>query len=364
MNPRARVFLVTLLLAAGLLGLGLFAFSREPMPLPVEPTATPTVPTPTETHVARINQQLLRREELATAYAIDHALSSLLGQPTPTSEGVLERQVNAALVAQAAEDAGFAVEPLSATATLSHFVAGQPFDVAALTTTLAHYGIAPETFAAYYQQLHLVDRFTQQAAQAQGLDVAAYVADLQAQSEIELFPDHLPTLTPPPPTATPSPTPSPSPTATPLPVERGTATGDYAPDFDLPTLSGAPERIAWADLQGAPVVLSFWVTWCSHCRAQTPRLIAAHERHVGDGVQFVGVNIEETEAEVRAYVAKQEIPYPMLLDRDGAVAARYRVHGLPTTYVLDADGRVVARHVGELQTGDLDRYLAELTAPP
>jgi peroxiredoxin len=360
MSRRVGIVLLTLVVGAGLLGVGLFAFSRSPTPLPVTPTLTPTVPPMTAAHVARVNQQLLTQAELSTAYAIDHALSSLLEQPTPVAEDVLERQVNMALVTQAAEDAGFMTEPLSATQALSSFVDEQPFSVRTLTATLTHYGIPTEVFVAYYQQLRLVDRFTQQAAQARGQDVAAYIADLQEESEVALFADNLPAFTPPPPIDMPSPTPSPSPTATPLPVKRGTSQGDYAPDFDLPTLSGEPARISWAEVRGTPTVLSFWVTWCSHCRAQTPRLIAAYKQHAESGIQFVGVNIKEEESKVRAYVMKQEVPYSMLLDVDGTVAARYEVQGLPTTYFLDVEGRVVARHVGELKVDDLDRYLAAL----
>jgi hypothetical protein len=86
-------------------------------------------------------------------------------------------------------------------------------------------------------------------------------------------------------------------------------------------------------------------------------LIAGHERYAQQGVQFVGVNIKEAEDQVRAYVEKAHIPYPVVLDSDGTVAARYSVRGFPTTYFLDAEGRVVARHVGQLREGDIDRYL-------
>ncbi len=354
MQQRTGVILLALLSAVGLLGLGLFLFSREPVPRPPPPTATPTLPALTEEHVARVNQALLTREELANAYAIDHALSTLLGQPTPTVAEVAERQINAALVLQAAEAAGFAFP--SERASPEDFAADQPFDSAALTTTLAHYGVSTTAFADYYERLRRVDRFTHHAAQQRGTDVSEYVGELRAEGAVEIFPSNLPQLTPPPPTATPQPTPTPT-----AVIERGTSSGDVAPDFELPTLSGAPERLTWADLRGAPTVLSFWVTWCGHCRSQTPRLVAAYERYADQGIQFVGVNIKEAPEKVQAYVENQQIPYPMTLDTDGVVAGRYGVHGLPTTYFLDGEGRIVARHVGELQEKTLERYVTELS---
>ena len=349
----AFVLALTLVVTAGLLGLGLYALSRPAAPLP-PPDVTPTAAPLTAQHVARVNQQLLTRDDLATVYAIDHALSTLLGQPTPTSGEVLERQINAALVLQAADG-----ENVGGEATLYDFATARDLDVGVLTRTLAHYGVSPAVFEEYHRRLRQVDRALQQAPDE---DAAAYVLQLREASDVEIFTENIPVLTPPP-TATPAPTGTPTATATP-PVERGTSSGDVAPDFDLPTLSGEPERLTWADLRGAPTVLSFWVTWCGHCRDQTPRLVAAHERYAETGIQFIGVNIKEEEAQVQSYVEAQAIPYPMLLDTEGIVGARYQVSGLPTTYFLDSEGHVVARHVGGLQTETLEQYITQLQAAP
>jgi peroxiredoxin len=355
-----------------LVGLGLFLLSRSPAPSSPQPTAAPSSPPPTMPaataqvnppagpYVARINQHALTQADLTLAYAVDHALSALLGHPEPSSAEVLERLVNLTLISQAAESAGTPLSSLlDETETLTQVAATYPFEPEDLAGLLAHYDVAPDAFLDYYRRLRAADRFIQQTGQ----EVTAYVGALRAESDIELAASaHLPDLTPlPQPTlATPQPTlATPQPTlATPQPIaQRGTSEGDYAPDFELSTLSGAPERLTWEDLRGAPTVLSFWVTWCSHCRAQTPQLIAGHERYAQQGVQFVGVNIKEAEDQVRAYVEKAHIPYPVVLDSDGTVAARYSVRGFPTTYFLDAEGRVVARHVGQLREGDIDRYL-------
>jgi len=122
----------------------------------------------------------------------------------------------------------------------------------------------------------------------------------------------------------------------------------------------APAALDLDALRGQPVVLSFWVTWCGHCRAQTPLLVDAHARESATGVQFVGVNVRETADLVQPYVDQQGILYPVVLDADGRTAQQYQISGYPTTYFLDAEGRVVARHVGQLNAQALEQYLALL----
>ena len=65
----------------------------------------------------------------------------------------------------------------------------------------------------------------------------------------------------------------------------------------------------------------------------------------------------------QAYASEHAIPYPILLDEAGDVAAAYAVQGYPTTYFLDRDGRIVARHIGALTDAQLNDYL-EMLRPP
>lgn len=135
----------------------------------------------------------------------------------------------------------------------------------------------------------------------------------------------------------------------PLPPERNAtgdapaaATGRPAPDFLLRSLDGEPVRLS--DLQGSPVVVNFWATWCPTCRAETPDLIAMHEAHHQDGLVLLGVNLREAGPPVQGFVEDFGVPYPVLMDRDGEVAATWRIggpnNGVPSTYFIDSRGVV------------------------
>jgi cytochrome c biogenesis protein CcmG/thiol:disulfide interchange protein DsbE len=249
-----------------------------------------------------------------------------------------------------------------------------------LEAALQAEGFSLAAFDTYLANLIAARDFSMAQAQARGITQEAYILELRQANDVRfatgdvaalseavapamsrvstVTSETLPTDVPPTPTAVP-PTPTDVPPAPTDVVPRGTEVGQRAPDFALPLLGSDPLVALDLDaLLGQPVVLSFWVTWCSHCRAQTPLLVDAYTRESAAGVQFVGVNVRETADEVQRYVNAQAIPYPVVLDTEGQTAQRYQVSGYPTTYFLDAEGRVAARYIGQLNAQVLEQYLA------
>jgi len=115
-----------------------------------------------------------------------------------------------------------------------------------------------------------------------------------------------------------------------------------APDFLLRQLGGDPVRLS--ELQGQPVVVNFWATWCSSCRVETPDLINLYEQHQSGGLFMLGVNLRENEGSIADFVADFGVPYPIVLDRSGEVANTWQIGGpfggIPATYFIDATGVV------------------------
>lgn len=373
--------------AVVLLAAGLFVLSRSGAPVVVPPAQAPALARPADLAVAaEVNGVAIYPEHLTRMAHIDAVLAQWLGSAPPGTPDLLERAVNAELVLQAARKADYTYPTEAVSATLAAFLVDRGHTQADLDAVLAANGIAPAVFLTYYGRLLLVDAFTRQATQDADQTVADYIAALRRAADIVTYAYGLPPIptpviptlatavapspTPIPPTATSAPStvpsvtpsPTPSPVADAAPESRGAAVGDLAPDFSLTTLDG--ETVSWEGLLRRPVVLSFWVTWCGHCRTQTPRLIDAHERYTAQGVQFVGISVNEARDTVAGYVDQQAIPYPIALDSDGAVGARYGVRGFPTTYFLDHEGRVAATHVGALGSDDIDRYIGALPPAP
>lgn len=117
-----------------------------------------------------------------------------------------------------------------------------------------------------------------------------------------------------------------------------------APPLEMATLGG--ETLRLADLRGQVVVVNVWATWCPPCRVETPGFVALQAEFTGE-VQFLGLSVDDTEADVRAFAAKYGINYPLLFGPNRA-GSGYHVPVLPTTFLVDKDGRVRFRHEGLL----------------
>ena len=133
-----------------------------------------------------------------------------------------------------------------------------------------------------------------------------------------------------------------------------------APEFTLPLLNGG--RLEMARLRGQPVVINFWASWCPPCRLEAGLLERAWRSYKDQGVMFVGVDIQDTEAEGVAYVEEFDITYPNGLDAEGTITVDYGVIGLPVTFFVNRDGTVERRWVGAIAEARLVTWLDELVA--
>ena len=141
-----------------------------------------------------------------------------------------------------------------------------------------------------------------------------------------------------------------------LTVQSLQLVGNPAPDFTLATTEGG--ELTLSDLQGQPVLLNFWATWCPDCRKEIPTLVAAADTYDGE-VVLVGISDESRRA-VEAFADANGMTYPLLLDKQHVASAAYQIRGLPTSYLIDAQGIVAKAHVGEIDEATLDRWLADL----
>jgi thiol-disulfide isomerase/thioredoxin len=129
------------------------------------------------------------------------------------------------------------------------------------------------------------------------------------------------------------------------------------PELVLRDLDG--RRVPTGKWTGQPTVLNLWATWCGPCRREMPVLAAAQQH--APGARFVFVNQGESAAQIRHFLAAEQLRLGNVLLDDGLqVAAHYNVRAYPTTLFFDAQGHLRDTHVGELSAATLADALSRL----
>lgn len=130
--------------------------------------------------------------------------------------------------------------------------------------------------------------------------------------------------------------------------------GTPAPAFNAPQLSGGAVDFP-AAASGKPVVIRFWADWCKYCEAEMKAIEAVYQRHRDKGLVVLAVNAGQDKATAEAFARKIGVTYPMLLDEPSAIAKRYGVVGLPTTFFVDGAGIVRGKVIGEADEATFER---------
>lgn len=144
-------------------------------------------------------------------------------------------------------------------------------------------------------------------------------------------------------------------------VTEGIQEGMRLPDAEFTTFAG--EKVRVHELQGRPVVINFWATWCGPCREEIPMLQQAYEATDRTGFHLLAVT-DEVSTDVRAFMQENRMTFPVVFDRNGRAGSRYQVQGIPTTFFLNSQGIVVARHTGALDADLIAYYLAQIMGQP
>lgn len=135
--------------------------------------------------------------------------------------------------------------------------------------------------------------------------------------------------------------------STPAPAEAEPK-GPRPPDFELEALDGSSIRLS-DELDGKVVLLDFWATFCDPCLAAMPHLEELYQKHRSRGFVVLGVSIDgpESLAQVRTWVSKTGVTFPILLDTESSVLARYNPRSsAPFSVLIGRDGRILRKQEG------------------
>ena len=127
--------------------------------------------------------------------------------------------------------------------------------------------------------------------------------------------------------------------------------GKIAPEISLPNIDNQNQSLKqW---QGSVILINFWATWCLPCLKEIPLLNKFQKKYAVDGLQIVGIAIDNKQA-IKRFSQKTPLQYPNLLGNAQTTLKFGNQAGLlPYTVIINQKGKIV-----EIASGMLtEKYL-------
>jgi peroxiredoxin len=157
----------------------------------------------------------------------------------------------------------------------------------------------------------------------------------------------------------------------PLPFDNAEAAGSgpsaCAPDAKTAnlnfTLKDADNKsVNLASYKGKVILLDFWATWCGPCKIEIPWFLEFQNKYAKDGLQVIGVSVDDTVDKLKPFIAQMKMTYPVLqgLDHDDVQDAYGPIFGVPVTVLISRDGKICKKHTGLGSKDDFEKTIKAL----
>jgi thiol-disulfide isomerase/thioredoxin len=117
-------------------------------------------------------------------------------------------------------------------------------------------------------------------------------------------------------------------------------------NFTLKDMNG--KDVTLSQYKGKVILLNFWATWCGPCKLEIPVFSSLQEKYGKDGLQVLGLSVDDPLDKLIPYVKEFKMSYPVLqgLGHDDVQDAFGPILGIPVTFVISRDGKICRRHIG------------------
>ena len=150
-----------------------------------------------------------------------------------------------------------------------------------------------------------------------------------------------------------------------LTLAEPAAAAPAAPAFTVTRLDGSGHFDSRAQIGKHPLVVRFQASWCKVCNQEAAGIERLYQKYRASGVEFVSIQVQDTEADARQFLKANKATYPAGLDPRLKIANRFGFRGTPYTVIVNKRGEIVARIHGRADEARISRILDPLvkTAP-
>lgn len=131
------------------------------------------------------------------------------------------------------------------------------------------------------------------------------------------------------------------------------------PEAMVEDINGIRSSTTAFENDGAPMIISFWATWCKPCLKELAAIEEVYEDWVDEtGVKLVAISVDDSRSapRVRSFVLGSGWEYDVYLDKNGDFKRAMNVVNIPHTFLLDGEGNIVYQHTSYAPGDEDDLY--------
>lgn len=134
-------------------------------------------------------------------------------------------------------------------------------------------------------------------------------------------------------------------------------------DFELPDTTGKMVKLSDIAGKGKYVLLDFWASWCSPCRAENPNVVKDFKKYGDKGFTVFGVSLDRNAEDWKKGIVADGLEWSNVSDLkfwNCVPAQMYGVGSIPSNVLIDPQGIIIARNLrGENLTDELEKLLGD-----
>ena len=111
------------------------------------------------------------------------------------------------------------------------------------------------------------------------------------------------------------------------------------------------------DYKGKVIMINFWVSWCSDCKAEMPKVVELYKEYGENNKD----RIDKTA--LLKYIKDNGYIFPSLFDETGKTYAEYEIEEYPSSFIIDRNGHLKAYIKGAISKEELKQNIENVLNP-
>lgn len=114
------------------------------------------------------------------------------------------------------------------------------------------------------------------------------------------------------------------------------------------------------DTKGKVVLIDFWASWCTPCKASFPKMNELYQELKDKGFVILGVGVDSTLKAHNKFAEKSGVSFPLVYDAEKKFVGAAAIEVMPTSLIIDKTGKIRSIHKGYYGQETINGYRKEI----